>query len=150
MKEDKADHKDIADFVDITVHEITVRLKNQTYPEPTRETITKAVREYLQENKFSYSEKRYSHHTLDINESAIEEPITSSLETFGDIDDGQYIKHNIPQSHTEKEHEGWPTVEKTAAGLGIYQGGWAETEELKNFKQKQKNLTILNADGDDD
>ena len=133
MKEDKAD------FVDITLHEITVRLKNQTYPEPTRETITKAVREYLQENKFSYSEKRYSHHTLDINE----EPITSKLETFGDIDDGQCIKHSIPQSHTEttsKEHEGWPTVEKTAAGLG----------HTIDFKQKQKNLTILNADGDDD
>ena len=129
---------DVTDFVDITLHEITVRLKNQTYPEPTRETITKAVREYLQENKFSYSEKRYSHHTLDINE----EPITSSLETFGDI----------PDTHDENntQRKGWPTVEKTAAGLGIYQGGWAETEELKDFKQKQKNLTILNADGDDD
>ena len=77
------------DIVDITLHEITVRFENQTYPAPTREDIAKKVIEILHENKFSYSEKRYPHVGQSVSEQLMNdlEPISSTLETFGDIEE---------------------------------------------------------------
>ena len=77
------------DIVDITLHEITVRFENQTDPAPTREDIAKKVIEILHENKFSYSEKRYPHVGQSVSEQLMNdlEPISSTLETFGDIEE---------------------------------------------------------------
>lgn len=76
-----------ADSVDITLHEITVRFENQTYPAPTREDIAKKVIEILHENKFSYSEKRYSHPSVSEQLMNDLEPISSPLETFGELEE---------------------------------------------------------------
>lgn len=96
MREDKAD------IVEIEIHSIKLQFSNQTYPHPTREDIYTAAMEFLEANTFSYSEKRISHKEESVSEQLMNdlEPISSSLETFGDIDDSHYIKHNIPQSHT--------------------------------------------------
>lgn len=117
-------HEDIADIVDITLHEITVRFENQTYPAPTREDIAKKVIEILHENKFSYSEKRNPHVGQSVSEQLMNdlEPISSSLETFGDIDDSHYIKHNIPQSHT--------TISTRAIGRDSKEQGGNREENL--------------------
>ena len=77
MKEDKAD------IVEIEIHPFKLQFSNQTYPEPTRETILNAAREYLEQTIFSYSEKRITHNEK-IN-IVNEEPISAPLETFGDI-----------------------------------------------------------------
>ena len=78
MSEDKAD------IVEIEIHPFKLQFSNQTYPEPTRETILNAAREYLEQTVFSYSEKRITHNE-EIN-IVNEEPISAQLETFGDID----------------------------------------------------------------
>ena len=84
--------------------------------------IIEKMRELLDEGNITYSEKRYPQTTIT---SAIEkinkEPISSVLETFGDIDDvmseseklqmdlepitkdnNAMFNENIPQSHTDK------------------------------------------------
>lgn len=76
MREDKAD------IVEIEIHPFKLQFDNQTYPQPTRETILIAAREYLEANIFSYSEKRITH-VEEINK----EPISATLETFGDIEE---------------------------------------------------------------
>ena len=78
MSEDKAD------IVEIEIHPFKLQFSNQIYPEPTRETILNAAREYLEQTVFSYSEKRITH-SEEIN-IVNEEPISAQLETFGDID----------------------------------------------------------------
>ena len=75
-------HEDKADIVEIEIHPFKLQFSNQTYPHPTREDIYTAAREYLEANIFSYSEKRITHEHVEINK----EPISATLETFGDID----------------------------------------------------------------
>ena len=77
-------HEDKADIVEIEIHPFKLQFSNQIYPEPTRETILNAAREYLEQTIFSYSEKRITHNEK-IN-IVNEEPISAPLETFGDID----------------------------------------------------------------
>jgi len=77
-------HEDKADIVEIEIHPFKLQFSNQTYPDPTRETILNAAREYLEQTIFSYSEKRITHNE-EIN-IVNEEPISAPLETFGDID----------------------------------------------------------------
>ena len=76
MREDKAD------IVEIEIHPFKLQFSNQTYPHPTREDIYTAAMEFLEANTFSYSEKRITHEHVEINK----EPISATLETFGDID----------------------------------------------------------------
>ena len=76
--------EDKADIVEIEIHPFKLQFSNQTYPEPTRETILNAAREYLEQTIFSYSEKRITHNE-EIN-IVNEEPISAPLETFGDIE----------------------------------------------------------------
>ena len=77
-------HEDKADIVEIEIHPFKLQFSNQIYPEPTRETILNAAREYLEQTIFSYSEKRITHNE-EIN-IVNEEPISAPLETFGDIE----------------------------------------------------------------
>ena len=76
-------------YTTIKLHEITLQFEGKEYPEPTREQIAEKACEYLNELKFSYSEKRYSDKTEEINT----EPVTSDLETFGDIDKAMEKAH---------------------------------------------------------
>ena len=117
-----SEHKDKSPLVEITVHATDILFTNCDYPEPTKEMIIEKMRELLDEGNITYSEKRYPQTTIT---SAIEkinkEPISSVLETFGDIDDGMsasdklpmdlepitkdnnaMFNENIPQSHTDK------------------------------------------------
>ena len=82
MSEDKAD------IVEIEIHPFKLQFDNQTYPQPTRETILIAAREYLEANIFSYSEKRITHNEKINNnfQTVNEEPISAPLETFKDIE----------------------------------------------------------------
>jgi len=77
-------HEHKADIVEIEIHPFKLQFSNQIYPEPTRETILNAAREYLEQTIFSYSEKRITHNE-EIN-IVNEEPISAPLETFGDIE----------------------------------------------------------------
>ena len=120
MSEDKAD------FVDIELQPFTIQFTNQTYPHPTREEIAEKVYEYLQTTVFGYSEKRYN---TDDREELNKEPISSKLETFGDIE-------NVYSTQ-------WPKTEQTAAGLGSIVKtetlGRVSTEQGGNRKRNQYN-----------
>ena len=82
-----SEHKDKSPLVEITVHATDILFTNCDYPEPTKEMIIEKMRELLDEGNITYSEKRYPQTSIT---SAIEkinkEPISSVLETFGDID----------------------------------------------------------------
>jgi len=93
--------EDKADLVEITLHPITVQFDNQTYPAPTREDIANKVREVLDENKFSYSEKRYPQGWTENNK----EPVSSNLETFGDISEILLNNHYENNDEYAKQHE---------------------------------------------
>lgn len=111
--------QDNSPLVEITVHATDILFTNCEYPEPTKEMIIDKMREMLDEGNITYSEKRHPQTTIT---SAIQkinkEPISSVLETFGDIDDvisesermqedlepigvnNTYISHDVKQSHT--------------------------------------------------
>ena len=122
--------EDKADIVEIEIHPFKLQFSNQTYPEPTRETILNAAREYLEQTIFSYSEKRITHKEESVSEQLMNdlEPIPSTLETFGDVQDALDI-HNelvsgkllgdLPQSHTEKIF----TTRQTIGRASKEQGG---------------------------
>ena len=109
-----SEHKDKSPLVEITVHATDILFTNCDYPEPTKEMIIEKMRELLDEGNITYSEKRHPQTSIT---SAIEkinkEPISSVLETFGDIDnimseseklqeELEPIYKDIPQSHTDK------------------------------------------------
>ena len=117
-----SEHKDKSPLVEITVHATDILFTNCDYPEPTKEMIIEKMRELLDEGNITYSEKRHPQTSIT---SAIEkinkEPISSLLETFGDIDNimseseklqeelepitkdnNAMFNENIPQSHTDK------------------------------------------------
>lgn len=89
--------EDKADIVEIEIHPFKLQFSNQTYPEPTRETILNAAREYLEQTIFSYSEKRITHKEESVSEQLMNdlEPIPSTLETFGDVQDALDIHNEL-------------------------------------------------------
>lgn len=99
------------DIVSIKLHEIAIDFSDCIYPEPTRETIAKRVIEYLQENKFSYSEKRTPQLGLSTSEELMNdlEPITSKLETFGDIESILNERYENEDEYA-RSHEGPNTI----------------------------------------
>ena len=84
MSDSNGKWPDTADIVEIEIHPIKLQFSNQNYPHPTRKDIIVSAREYLEANTFSYSEKRITHNDKEIMNK---EPISSTLETFGDIQD---------------------------------------------------------------
>ena len=82
---------DKADIVEIEIHPFKLQFSNQNYPHPTRRDIMISAREYLEANTFSYSEKRITHN--DKEHESNKEPISSTLETFKDLDDA-FSVHN--------------------------------------------------------
>lgn len=97
-------HEDKADIVEIEIHPFKLQFSNQTYPDPTRETILNAAREYLEQTIFSYSEKRITHNEVIDNNK---EPISSKLETFGDVQDAldihnEYVSGSIGRASEEQ------------------------------------------------
>jgi len=118
--------EDKADIVEIEIHPFKLQFSNQTYPEPTRETILNAAREYLEQTIFSYSEKRITHNEESVSEQLMNdlEPIPSKLETFGDVQDAldihnELVSGKIHQSHTEKIF----TTRQTIGRASKEQGG---------------------------
>ena len=118
--------EDKADIVEIEIHPFKLQFSNQTYPEPTRETILNAAREYLEQTIFSYSEKRITHNEESVSEHLMNdlEPIPSKLETFGDVQDAldihnELVSGKIHQSHTEKIF----TTRQTIGRASKEQGG---------------------------
>ena len=89
--------EDKADIVEIEIHPFKLQFSNQIYPEPTRETILNAAREYLEQTIFSYSEKRITHKEESVSEQLMNdlEPIPSTLETFGDVQDALDIHNEL-------------------------------------------------------
>ena len=89
--------EDKADIVEIEIHPFKLQFSNQIYPEPTRETILNAAREYLEQTIFSYSEKRITHKEESVSEQLMNdlEPIPSKLETFGDVQDALDIHNEL-------------------------------------------------------
>ena len=89
--------EDKADIVEIEIHPFKLQFSNQTYPDPARETILNAAREYLEQTIFSYSEKRITHKEESVSEQLMNdlEPIPSTLETFGDVQDALDIHNEL-------------------------------------------------------
>jgi hypothetical protein len=106
-----SEHKDKSPLVEITVHATDILFTNCDYPEPTKEMVIEKMRELLDEGNISYSEKRHPQTTIT---SAIEkinkEPISSVLETFGDIDeaiqDARAMQHEIAIGRASEEQGG--------------------------------------------
>ena len=94
MSEDKAD------IVEIEIHPFKLQFSNQNYPHPTRRDIMISAREYLEANTFSYSEKRITHN--DKEHESNKEPISSKLETFGDIQDALDIHNELVSGELAK------------------------------------------------
>ena len=122
-----SEHKDKSPLVEITVHATDILFTNCDYPEPTKEMIIEKMRELLDEGNITYSEKRHPQTSIT---SAIEkinkEPISSVLETFGDIDnimseseklqeELEPINKDIPQSHTDKIFTSRQTILKASS-----------------------------------
>ena len=117
--------EDKADIVEIEIHPFKLQFSNQIYPEPTRETILNAAREYLEQTIFSYSEKRITHKEESVSEQLMNdlEPIPSKLETFGDVQDAldihnELVSGKIQQSHTEKIFTTRQTIGRASKGQG--------------------------------
>ena len=89
MSDSNGKWPDTADIVEIEIHPIKLQFSNQNYPHPTRKDIIVSAREYLEANTFSYSEKRITHNDKEHEKefTTNKEPISSTLETFGDIQD---------------------------------------------------------------
>lgn len=91
---------DKADIVEIEIHPFKLQFSNQNYPHPTRRDIMISAREYLEANTFSYSEKRITHN--DKEHESNKEPISSKLETFGDIQDALDIQNELVSGELAK------------------------------------------------
>ena len=91
---------DKADIVEIEIHPFKLQFSNQNYPHPTRRDIIVSAREYLEANIFSYSEKRITHN--DKEHESNKEPISSKLETFGDIQDALDIHNELVSGELAK------------------------------------------------
>ena len=91
---------DKADIVEIEIHPFKLQFSNQNYPHPTRRDIMISAREYLEANTFSYSEKRITHN--DKEHESNKEPISSKLETFGDIQDALDIHNELVSGELAK------------------------------------------------
>ena len=92
--------EDKADIVEIEIHPFKLQFSNQNYPHPTRRDIMISAREYLEANTFSYSEKRITHN--DKEHESNKEPISSKLETFGDIQDALDIHNELVSGELAK------------------------------------------------
>ena len=99
MSDSNGKWPDKADIVEIEIHPIKLQFSNQNYPHPTRKDIIVSAREYLEANTFSYSEKRITHNDKEIMN---EEPISSKLETFGDIQDALDIHNELVSGELAK------------------------------------------------
>ena len=99
MSDSNGKWPDTADIVEIEIHPIKLQFSNQNYPHPTRKDIIVSAREYLEANTFSYSEKRITHNDKEIMN---EEPISSKLETFGDIQDALDIHNELVSGELAK------------------------------------------------
>ena len=99
MSDSNGKWPDTADIVEIEIHPFKLQFSNQNYPHPTRRDIIVSAREYLEANTFSYSEKRITHN--DKHESN-KEPISSKLETFGDIQDALDIHNELVSGEHQK------------------------------------------------
>lgn len=110
MSEDKAD------IVEIEIHPFKLQFSNQNYPHPTRRDIMISAREYLEANTFSYSEKRITHN--DKEHESNKEPISSKLETFGDIQDALDIQNELVSGEHEKDIAKSQTIGRSSKEQG--------------------------------
>ena len=106
---------DKADIVEIEIHPFKLQFSNQNYPHPTRRDILISAREYLEANTFSYSEKRITHNDKEIMN---EEPISSKLETFGDIQDALDIHNELVSGEHEKDIAKSQTIGRSSKEQG--------------------------------
>ena len=107
---------DKADIVEIEIHPFKLQFSNQNYPHPTRRDIMISAREYLEANTFSYSEKRITHN--DKEHESNKEPISSKLETFGDIQDALDIQNELVSGELAKSQTiGRPSTEQGGSRL---------------------------------
>ena len=103
MSDSNGKWPDTADIVEIEIHPIKLQFSNQNYPHPTRKDIIVSAREYLEANTFSYSEKRITHNDKHEKEfTTNKEPISSKLETFGDIQDALDIHNELVSGELAK------------------------------------------------
>ena len=134
--------EDKADIVEIEIHPFKLQFSNQTYPEPTRETILNAAREYLEQTIFSYSEKRITHNEESVSEQLMNdlEPIPSKLETFGDVQDAldihnELVSGKIHQSHTEKIFTTRQTIGRASKEQGGNRDSTSDNTERDPFNE---------------
>ena len=114
--------EDKADIVEIEIHPFKLQFSNQNYPHPTRKDIIVSAREYLEANTFSYSEKRITHN--DKEHESNKEPISSTLETFGDIQDALDNKSfDIHNELVSGEHQKDIAKSQTIGRPSTEQGG---------------------------
>ena len=115
MSDSNGKWPDTADIVEIEIHPIKLQFSNQNYPHPTRKDIIVSAREYLEANTFSYSEKRITHNDKEIMNK---EPISSTLETFGDIQDALDIHNELVSGELAKSQTiGRPSTEQGGSRL---------------------------------
>ena len=134
--------EDKADIVEIEIHPFKLQFSNQTYPEPTRETILNAAREYLEQTIFSYSEKRITHNEESVSEQLMNdlEPIPSKLETFRDVQDAldihnELVSGKIHQSHTEKIFTTRQTIGRASKEQGGNRDSTSDNTERDPFNE---------------
>ena len=115
MSDSNGKWPDTADIVEIEIHPFKLQFSNQNYPHPTRKDIIVSAREYLEANTFSYSEKRITHNDKEIMNK---EPISSTLETFGDIQDALDIQNELVSGELAKSQTiGRPSTEQGGSRL---------------------------------
>ena len=115
MSDSNGKWPDTADIVEIEIHPFKLQFSNQNYPHPTRKDIIVSAREYLEANTFSYSEKRITHNDKEIMNK---EPISSTLETFGDIQDALDIHNELVSGELAKSQTiGRPSTEQGGSRL---------------------------------
>ena len=115
MSDSNGKWPDTADIVEIEIHPIKLQFSSQNYPHPTRKDIIVSAREYLEANTFSYSEKRITHNDKEIMNK---EPISSTLETFGDIQDALDIHNELVSGELAKSQTiGRPSTEQGGSRL---------------------------------
>ena len=115
MSDSNGKWPDTADIVEIEIHPIKLQFSSQNYPHPTRKDIIVSAREYLEANTFSYSEKRITHNDKEIMNK---EPISSTLETFGDIQVALDIHNELVSGELAKSQTiGRPSTEQGGSRL---------------------------------
>ena len=120
MSDSNGKWPDTADIVEIEIHPIKLQFSNQNYPHPTRKDIIVSAREYLEANTFSYSEKRITHNDKEHEKefTTNKEPISSTLETFGDIQDALDIHNELVSGELAKSQTiGRPSTEQGGSRL---------------------------------